>query len=606
LRNRAVLLSIVFLAYICSAVLAVDLDPNKFMTVDKIKPGMKGIGKTVFSGTKVEEFQIEVLNVDKNYIGPKSDIIWVQCSGGPLEETNVMQGMSGSPIYIDGKLIGAIAYVAGSFIKRPIAGVTPISDMLGIIENDKKGGSIGTGTMSESEIPFPIPGQLEENGDNETLKTFGISENASSGFEKIQNPVMLSGFSSRAIEYLNPMLKKYGMVAVQGGGMSSQSDSEDVKLEPGAVIGVQFVRGDSSAYASGTVTYVDGNKILAFGHSMVGMGPTNMPVALGRVTILLPSLNISSKPASPVRTIGTMTQDTQYGILIDTEKQPEFIPVRVKVKSQDNSQVQEFNFEVLKNKLFAPSYILAAALDAIIFSTKEEGDYTMKTHSEVSIKGYPKLVRDNIFSGMSMDIVATDFAVPINQIMRNRFEEVDIDNILLEISFENKRTNALIDDVRINKSMVKPGDSFVIKVSITPYMQDTIIKEFGITIPKDMPEGRALLRISDSTSSEAWEKSRVPMKSGPESVSQIISQIQKEERNNNIIVELFTSKTGMTVRGEELPALPLTALSVIGSSKQTGISEPTLGTTFLKQRIETDYVLTGNAVLLLIIDQDAP
>jgi len=591
---------------LCLTSSAVELDPSKFMTVDQIKPGMKGIGKTVFSGTKIEEFQIEVMDVAKNAMGPKSDIIWVMCSGGPLEETGVISGMSGSPIYIDGKLIGAVAYRAGSFTKRPIAGVTPIAEMLGVIENSEKDVSTGQGMMGGLNVPFPIQGHSDSEIDQINIEPEEPRGNLYvSSLEPIQTPVMMSGFSPKTIEYITPTLKKFGMIAVQGGGTSIQNESDDVKIEPGAVIGIQFVKGDSDAYASGTVTYVDGNKVLAFGHPMTGMGKTSLPTAIGRISLLVPSMLSSSKQGSPVRIIGTLTRDDMYGILTDLTKQPEFIPMKIRVIKGDN-QTQEFNFEIAKDRLFAPSFILSTALDAILIATKQVGDYTMKTHSEISIKGYPKLIKDDVFSGLVPDVVASDFATPIYMIMQNRFEDVDVENISLDVTFEDKRTNAIIDDVQINKSLVKPGDSVNVTISITPYMQDTIIKQFDVVIPGDTPEGRALLRISDATANTMWERSRAPMRARVTDLAQLIKLIQEDESNNNIIIELFSPKAGVIIRGEELPALPCTAFSVMNSSKQVGTTGPTFGTTFLKQRINTDYVISGNVSLPLTIDRDAP
>jgi len=602
LKSKSFVLLIMLVVYTHSLAFAVDLDPEKFMTTDKIKPGMKGIGKTVFSGTKVEEFQIEVLDILKNGLGPKSDVIWVLCSGGPLAETGVMQGMSGSPIYIDNKLVGAVAYTF-SYSKKPIAGITPIADMLSIIGKDSNVKSKDIGMIDDLDILFPNSEFANEDKDKQWK--FDNSESNTLGYEKIQNPIMMSGFSTKTIEYISPMLKKYGMTPIQGGGGGSRGNLEDIKIEPGSVIGIQFVRGDYNAFGYGTVTYIDEKNILAFGHPMSGLGPIELPASIGEVNILRPSLVISSKLASPVKTVGTLTYDSQYGIMINTEKQPEYIPMKIKIRTQGNNY-QEFNFEILKNKLFAPSFIASTAMDVVLVATKQVGDYTMKTHAEANIKGYPKIVMDNIYSGQSTDIFLSDFANPFFAIMRNRFEEVDIENILLEIDFEDKRTNASIDNITINKSTVKPGDSIDISMSITPYLQETIKKEFSITVPSDVPEGRALLRISNASASMAWENARAPRKSIPVSVSHIIKQLQESEMNDNIIVEIFVPKTGMTVKGEELPALPLTAISIIDSSNQAGNSTPTLGTTFLKERIKTDYVLIGNAVLLLTIDQNAP
>ena len=421
----------------------------------------------------------------------------------------------------------------------------------------------------------------------------------------IQMPVMMSGFDPRAVRDIAPVLKEFGMIPIQGGGTSSQAESEEIPLEPGAVLGVQFVRGDASAFASGTLTYIDGNRILAFGHPMYGMGEISLPMAVGRASLLVPSLMVSSKSASPAKTMGTLVYDSQYGIIGVIGRQPEFIPMNVRISSQRVSQPLEYNFEIANHKLFSPAYIFATAVSTIYAAEKSVGDYTMRTHSEINLEGYPTISRDNIFSGTSPGAAAAAFAAPLYSLMQNRFEEVDVQSILLEISFEDKRSNAQIDGVQISRDQIRPGDSLEVMVFITPYMEDTVIKRFEVAVPKDAPEGRSFLRISDAASSVSWERARAPMKSRIVDLPHLIRRIREEESNNDLIVELFAPKVGVTIRDQELPALPLTAFSVINSAKQTGASGLTRGTTFLKQRIQTDYVISGSAMLLLNIDRDA-
>lgn len=575
-----------------------ELDLAKFMPVDEVKVGMKGIGKTVFTGTKIEEFQIEVLGIDKNANGPGNDIIWILCSGQDLEEIGVMRGMSGSPIYIDNRLVGALAYTF-PFSKRPIAGVTPIADMLGIIEKAEKESSVKLGGMSNWSFAQKADTFNEfYEGWSETPVLASNDYTASP--MPIQTPIMLSGFHQKTIDEIAPMLKRLGMTPVQGGGASSQDELEDAPFEPGSVLGVQYVRGDMSAVGTGTVTYINDGKVLAFGHMMDDMGKTSLPMTAGRAILIVPSITSSFRRASAAQTMGTITYDNDFGIMGIIGKEPEFIPMKVLINSQ------EYNFEIVKHKMFAPTYIFSIALNTIYVAEKSVGDYTIKTHSEIKLKGYPTISKDNVFSGRSPGIAAAAFASPIYSLMQNRFEEVDIESILLEISFENKRTNAVIDEIRISKDRVRPGGSVTATVFITPYMEDTMTKQIEVTIPEDMPEGPAFLIIADAKFSSSWEKSRAPMKAQTVDVPHLIQRIQEEENNSDLIVKLFVSKLGVTIRNQELPALPLTTFSVMNSRKQMGGSGVTRGTTFLKKRVRTDYVIAGNAMMFLMIDRDAP
>jgi hypothetical protein len=583
-----------------------ELDPEEFMTVDKIKPGMKGTGKTVFEGTKVEEFQVEVLDVVKNELSPRSDVIWVVCSGDPLEEAGAISGMSGSPVYIDGKLIGAIAYRApGSFIKRPIMGITPIANMMEILDNEKTGSGysmLDTRYSNQDARQEKEPSNLESG----VLSLESLSIQYPASLLPIQSPIAMGGFHPRAIDDIAPTLKKLGMVPIQGSGTASQVGAEEVKLEPGAVIGVQFVRGDASMFSYGTVTYINGDRILAFGHPMYGMGKIALPMAGGRVSFLMPSLMLSAKYAAPASTMGTLVYDDQHGIMGIVGKEPDFIPVKVKITSQQDSQPREYNFEVANHKLFTPTLISSTAASAIYDAEKMMGEYTIRTHSEINLEDYPTISKDNAFSGTAPGSVASALASPVYALMQNTFEEADVESILLEMSFEDKRTTARIDGARISKDRIRPGDSLEVTVFLTPYMEGTAIKKFQVTVPEDMPEGRAFLMVFDAADNRTWERTRAPMKSRVTNMPDLIKRILEEESNSDMIIQLFAQKVGVTIGDQELPALPLTTFSVMRSPRQTGDSGFTRGTTFLKQRVRTEYVVSGSEALLLNIDRNAP
>ena len=582
------------------ATFALEMDASKFMPVNEIKPGMKGIGKTVFEGTRIDEFQIEVLYVSKNYAGrPSSHVIWALCAGGPLEETGVLSGMSGSPVYIDGRMIGAVAYRMSSFAKRPVAGITPIAEMLDILEKTEADMAHSTpDTRYEEAISSLLAYESGDNVEHENPEP-SFYDNSTS-MTPIQMPIMVSGLHPRTIAEMTPVFRKLGMIPVQGGGASSQDESEEAPLEPGSALCVQYVRGDASMAGSGTVTYVDGDRILGFGHPMSGIGATNLPMAGGHVGLLISSMMASSKFTVPTKTAGTLVYDDQYGIMGIVGRQPEFIPLKVRINSQ------EYNFEIAENKLFSPMSVFMTTLDSIYSTEKASGDFTMRTHSEIKLKGYPAISKDNIFSGTSPGVVAAAFTAPVAAIMLNRFEEVDVESLLLEISFQDKRANAAIDGVRINKTLVSPGDSIRVTVFLTPYMRETVIQQFDVAIPKDIPEGPTLLRISDAASSYAWERARAPMKVRATDLPHLVRLIQEEERNDDIIVELFAPNIGVTIGDQELPSLPLTTFSVMNSHKQTGGSSFTRGTTFSRQRIRADYAISGSAMIILDIDRDAP
>jgi hypothetical protein len=333
---------------------------------------------------------------------------------------------------------------------------------------------------------------------------------------------------------------------------------------------------------------------------MYGAGNTSLPVAGGRVVYLESSLLASTKFAVSGKTAGTLAYDSEYGIMGVVGKEPEFIPMKVRINSY------EYNFEIAEHWMFSPMYTRMKMLDVVYSAGKQMGDFTMRTHLEIKLKGYPTISKDNVFSGTSPGAVASALAAPLFPIMQSRFERVDVESISVEMSLEDKRANAVIDEIRISKDQVRPGDSVTATIFLTPHLEDTVTQQIEVPIPKDAPEGPAFLIIANAKSSAAWEKSRAPAKAQIVDMSHLIKSIQEEESNSDIIVELFVSKLGVTIRNQELPALPLTTFSVMSSRKQIGEKGFTRGTTFLKQRKHTDYVISGSAMMLLTIDRDAP
>jgi len=302
---------------------------SKFMSVDEVRQGMKGFGKTVFQGTTIEQFDVEVLGVLKNF-APRQDMILARLSGGPLEKTGVIAGMSGSPVYIDGKLVGAVAY-AFPFAKEPIAGIQPILQMLGIL--DQKPGSTpkiaqaSSGTLpSESPTAFVL-GQLQKLADGIPLHQLLLPQSllSASPFQAggapslmhIQTPLLVSGASQTALQQFAPLFNAFGFTPVQAGGGASAASLKAAapsKLEPGSSVNVEMIRGDLSWSANGTVTYVDGDRVYAFGHPNLSAGPTDVPMSAGYVISLLPNVQNSFKLAVPLDVVGSFQQDRSTGI----------------------------------------------------------------------------------------------------------------------------------------------------------------------------------------------------------------------------------------------------------------------------------------------------
>jgi hypothetical protein len=400
-------------ALFASSVLALTLTATSFaqtafLPVDQIRPGMKGTGRTVFEGTTIDEFQVEVLGVLKN-ANPKQDLILARLSGGPLERTGVIQGMSGSPVYVDGRLIGAVAF-AFPFAKDPIAGIQPIGQMLSILDQQPTSPTpkpVSAISASESPAAF-IYGMLQriQQGRSFADVLFPQMTNTSlnsASLLGIQTPMFISGVSGAAIQQFAPFFNAFGFSPVQSGGSGSAQNVGAIpprRLEPGSPVNAEMVRGDISVSANGTVTHVDGNKVYAFGHPFLSAGPMNLPMSTAYVIGVLPKLDASFKLAVPMDVIGAFQQDRSTGIYGNMGAKPDMIPVSLTVKSSMNT-VNKYNYEVANDKFLTPLLMNFTLFSAITASERGNGEMTLDITGKVHLKDLEPV---NIASVFSSDV----------------------------------------------------------------------------------------------------------------------------------------------------------------------------------------------------------
>ena len=362
------------------------------MPVDSVRPGMHGIGVTVFAGTERTQFSVEILGVLQNSIGPRRHLILARLKGGPLADSGVIQGMSGSPVYIDDQLVGAVSYSLGSFSKDTIAGITPIGEMLraDIAPSPDAVRSLpllslplSTDTLTaltSNELPPSIP--FEAN--SRELEALGVSIPSFMGrLQPIPTPVTLSGFTRQAFDHLAPMFHSTGMVRVAGGALSRRSQpSSSSPLEPGDPIGVGLIQGDLSMAGTGTVTYVDGNRVYAFGHPFYNAGPSKFPMTRAYVHTVLPSQALSSRITSIGETVGTIDQDRSTGISGALGIGPPLVPVHVELKTLDRNRTKSFDFAVVADDLFTPFLSYNAVLNTLLSYSRQLGSATYSVEGQ--------------------------------------------------------------------------------------------------------------------------------------------------------------------------------------------------------------------------------
>ena len=567
--------------------------PPQILTVDEIHPGMKGVAYTVFEGTKPESMGVEVLGVLKNINGPKSDMILVRLHGPKPEYTGVVAGMSGSPVYIDGKLIGAIAYRIGSFSKEPIAGVTPIAEMLEINEFDK---SIASGSVSSAK-PAKSVDESSAPGNSDLSDT----RNYMQILTPIEAPFVFDGFNESTIKMFADKFAAAGITPVMGVG-SASGEKQPEPLEPGSSVSAVLVRGDMDAAATCTVTYMDKDRLLACGHPLLQYGMVDMPMTKANVVATLSSPLNAFKIINTTEPVGAFVQDRHTGILGRFNKEPEMIPVTLSIHSA--SGPREFHYEVLNNVKLTPLMMMATVFNALQGMNQygEETTYLMNGH--IHVNGYPDVRLTNMFS--PNEAVPTAYSVALSlgdhfgRIFDNPLETPKINGVTLDFALEKDRRSAMLESARTDVTEARPGDEITIEAVLRPYRGERIVRQIPVRVPTSAPKGTLRILVSDA---ETLDRTRrlSPAVSQKLDLNSTIELLNKEHLNDHLYVSLLEPNPQATVEDKVMPAVPLSVMNVMEGMRATQQMVVFGESAVNESSTPVGYVVNGSQVISLTI-----
>ena len=583
--------------------------------VDELKPGMVGIGRTVFQGDRLEEFKVHILGVMRNIIGPRRNLILAKLEGGPLADTGVIAGMSGSPVYIDGRLLGAVSYSLGQFSKEPIAGITPIDEM---VEATAQAAPRRPAARVALQMPlspenmrdslrqaFAWMRPFAENPND--VQVFGNGLDASVGtmLRPIATPLTIGGFDASVIDPLVSAFREQGFLPMMAGaGGQTTPATSNGPLRPGDPVGVALVTGDLEFGATGTVTEVDGNRVYAFGHPFYGLGPTQFPMTRAYVHTILPSLFSSSKLASTGEIIGTVQQDRATAIAGTLGTGPTLIPINLKLTS-DRGTTKTFKMSVVNDQLFTPLLAYVSILNTLSSYERQNGAASYAVRGSATVKKYGKIDFEDLFSGDTPSIGAATYVVgPINFLLRNAFEDVDIEGLDLEIDASEQAKTATLERVWIDGNRPKPGTTVTLKALMRTYRGEEITRSVPVEIPANA-RGSVSIMVADGSrlsQMEARELQLQPLQT--RDLPQMIRVLNQARKNNRLYVRLVTPDACAVVRGESLSSLPPSVLSVMESDRNGGSFRP-IGAALLGQwEITTDHAVSGSLSLTLSLDNN--
>src|SRR5271157_3385822 len=582
----------------------------EIMPLSQIKPGMKATAWTVFQGTEAEPIPLEIVGRYKNQWGPKQDII-IAKMGGKAIRTNVAGGMSGSPVYIDGKLIGAVALRLSTFSPDAICGITPIEYMLEINDFDtskpedaRTPDKVAAHDRGEVSIPGSMLGQM-------------VAAGAGSGMPPqmptmvpIEAPLALSGFSDGAVREFGPFFQQMGIQVVQGGAATS-SDALTSKpasgwehsLNPGESVAGVLVSGDFSITGLGTVTYNDGKRVLAFGHSFFNLGPVDMPMTKGEVLMTLASSYQPNKMANATDIVGALHQDRHSGIEGTLGAQSQMIPVSLKVRALDDkgstAREKSFRFNVFVHQKWTPYLMMLTLYNSVSQLNEFADEATYRLSGKVEMNGNHNISLSTMQASGEMPmpapmVLAGWFGDKFNRLYLNNVKTPDVKSVNVTVDLLPERRVATIESAWVSNTDVQAGEQVPVKVFLRPYRGEPIEREFKVKLPDGLAKGDHRILLSDADTVNRMQNIAGVMNHFID-LPETVSLINQERTNNKLYVSLVESSPTAYYDDKTLPSLPSSVLNVMQAGRASNRPLVTSPETASEQMaLPFDYVVTGS------------
>src|ERR1700723_194853 len=463
------------------------------ITLDQIHEGMKGTALTVFQGVKPEPMEVEVLGVMRNVNGPKGDIILVRLHGTKPEYTGVVAGMSGSPVYFNGKLAGALAFRIGEFSKEPIAGVTPIAEMLEISALDRNPTSAPIEAISAAHSPNKTASPGIANSPSQDANGY------TNYLKPIETPLVFNGFSEDTVQRFASQFSAARIVPVMGAGSVSNAKQPE-PMEPGSAVSAILVQGDMNIAATCTVTYMDAQHLLACGHPLMQFGMIDLPMTKATVLATLPSPLNAFKIVNATETVGSFVQDRHNGILGEFGKKPEMIPVTLTIHGE--SADKQFHYEILNNAHLSPVAMMATVFNALHGVNEYGEETTYRMNGSISVDGYPAVTMQDMFAAVDGGqpgamLAAIALGERFSRIFDNPYSVPAIHGVRLDYNIVRERRWARLESARTDITEARPGDDITIEAMLRPYRGEGVVQHIPIHIPTSTSKGPLRILVSD-------------------------------------------------------------------------------------------------------------
>jgi hypothetical protein len=593
---------------------------DRFFPIEKVKPGMRATGYTVFVGSEPKPFELEILGVLKGFPNPQQSAVLSKLLGDELQHTGVFQGMSGSPVYIDGKLLGAIAF-GFNFAKDPIAGITPIQHMIDVFEQKKVSDQKDPNGVEQ---PRPVSfSEIAFNGDSREVAEFNKGVNGSvpqgaqaaaapqGGFPSggrdwgqllmpIATPLAITGVTPDVVARFAPLFQSWGFAPVAGVASATEitqlKEADANTLKPGSTVVVPLVRGDYSVAAAGTVTYRDGNRIYAFGHPFLQLGISEIPMHEGEVVTVMSSAASSFKVAAPTAMVGTMRGDRSTGIFGELGVAPRMIPVEINLKTSRGTN-QTYNFEVVVDRFLTPLVLQMTVLSTITSTERALGESTLEMRGKIKLKNQQEINLENRLSDSlsASRAAAVWVSQPVTTLLTSGFKNLQFEKLTYDITSRDARSTGQLDRLWIDKTDVRRGEKVQLQAFARTDDGGEFVERTEIEIPEDAPLGPLQIVVSDGRALQAAEPRTAFT---PKSLDQLVREMNRVRKYDRLYVRLARAESGAVIKNEEMPGLPPSILAALGSDRTAGGYTLTRSSTiFEKELPPAEFVISGQRTL---------
>jgi len=578
--------------------------------LEDIRPGMKGTARTVFSGTEAEDFGVEVLGVIPGFPGPRQSAIIARLSGANAERTGVFAGMSGSPVFIDGKLVGAIAF-SFPFSKEPIAGITPIKQMIDLFnkgsENENlkprepRAVSFSQLASTEWKPSLPKPAVSSVSLVSPVAANSPLMPLLGQQMTPIATPLVFSGISQDTLAMFTPQLVANGLLPVSGAGgaaaITPLAPSDEKTFPVGSSISVQLVRGDYSLAAAGTVTLRDGDRIYAFGHPFLSLGTSDMPMTECSVVTVIPNVNNSFKLAVPGKMVGSISQDRASGIFGLLKQAPKMIPVKINLHTS-RDKTETYSYEIANDSFLTPLLLNITVFNTITSSERALGDSTISMKGEIKVKGQDTIQIDRRFSSQNSAIMAAgSIAAPVSSLLASGFDDVQLGGITLDISSSDTKYAGTLERIALDRTEVRRGEKVEIQAYVRTESGRQFVQRIPVQIPADATPGQLLVFVGDGGALQEGS----PAKSFvPQDLSQLVRAINTVKKSDRLYVKLFRITNGAVIGTSEMPSLPPSMVATLNSERTAGGYTPTvLSPVYEMELPPAEFVISGQQLIAI-------